>query len=1243
MQYERYEQKIAKIVDFLKRLYRNKIKILIVFSFMVISVGVLLGFKGTIVNAGEVPEEITYGEHHNFEEKANAFLSDVYFEYCAKGENVWSKNFPTKPGDYKARVASESLFGTRYGEEHKFRLLPKDVTVTIDNPTRTYGEGRELDISGLVIGDTLRCTDFIKEGKLTVPNKNKIKITNENNEDVTALYNIIVIGQEEKIKNRPITITLDGGKKTYDGTPLTASGKYSITSGTLASGDKLTLTVNSTSITNVGTVNVSASYRIRNADGIDVTSYYKVNFNDAELTVTKRSITITTDSANLTYNGNYQYKKSATASSELVSGQRVEYTNWNSIIDVGEEKNTCTAKIYSGTKDVTSNYSITYKYGTLSLSPLSLKITTPTDSTVYTGSEFSNYKFTISGGSLAGGDKAVAQSYTKVTDVGTYKNSITIKVTDPDRSNKDVTGNYIITTTEGTLTITKRSVTLRTESYNRVYDGMEHNLGEALERVSGSLCTGHTARGSGAVYKNVVDKENSFTIKIYDNSGKDVTGNYNITPIYGWVKITKRPITVKTEDYSAEYDGKEHILNAVSTLSGSLCYGHAFYANDTAAKFQNVTGGNVENRFEFFIKDSSGANVTSNYQITTRYGTVNIRQRTITVKTQDYNAEYDGNWHNLNSAEDVYGKLCEGHKLVCPDSKFKELTSGTENKFNVRIEDAKGKDVTGNYNITMRYGTVVITKRNISLEAESREEPYTGEEYNFNGINIKSGTLCNGHRIVPTSKNTYKDPVTNAVNHVEFYIADASGQSVDKYYNIDYKDGLVTITEAYIVVKSADYKATYDGKEHTANTVSVIGGALCKGHSIKITSQDTAYKNVYSGKNNVSFIIVDKSGNNASSFYDITFTQGDIEIAPREITVKTNGYIAEYDGKNHTVSGAKVIAGTLCEGHSLVTGGQRVVCNPITDAKNTSVSFYVANELGRNDNSNYDITTEYGEINITPRRISIKTQSYDGPHDKNGLNLNGYEITYGSLCEGHSIVAPDSIWRNMVINAENRFAVKIKDGNGYDVTSYYDISYEYGTVTIGARGVIEILIYEKSFTYDGMTHSYNSDEYVLISAPAGARFVMHSINISLKDVGKITLSQVQSNLKTYLSFSVYESGSYTDMSEYYQIKLRAADGSSSSDLLTINQRAIQITTGSATKKDDGEPLTYNEFHISFGSLADGEKISLDVIGSCVTVGTEVQNTVNMESLTITNSKGNNTTENYKVEFVLGTLLIEEDN
>ena len=157
MQYDIYEAKIVKIANFIKLIFKHKIKIMLCFAFAFIITGALLGTKGIIVKAESCPEEIVYGER--LEWSAKAFLADVKYEYREKDSDEWTDEYPDYVGEYYVRASAKALFGHRYSEENLFIIKPKPITVNVGK-SFVYGDLPTLTAS-TAYKDAVSCDSFI--------------------------------------------------------------------------------------------------------------------------------------------------------------------------------------------------------------------------------------------------------------------------------------------------------------------------------------------------------------------------------------------------------------------------------------------------------------------------------------------------------------------------------------------------------------------------------------------------------------------------------------------------------------------------------------------------------------------------------------------------------------------------------------------------------------------------------------------------------------------------------------------------------------------------------------------------------------------------------------------------------------------------------------------------------------------------------------------------------------------------
>jgi hypothetical protein len=89
----------------------------------------------------------------------------------------------------------------------------------------------------------------------------------------------------------------------------------------------------------------------------------------------------------------------------------------------------------------------------------------------------------------------------------------------------------------------------------------------------------------------------------------------------------------------------------------------------------------------------------------------------------------------------------------------------------------------------------------------------------------------------------------------------------------------------------------------------------------------------------------------------------------------------------------------------------------------------------------------------------------------------------------------------------------------------------------------------------------------------------------------------------------------------------------------IDKRYIEIATPSATKIEDGTPLTNPNVYLVEGNLLDKHSIKAVVEVKVETVGSKLNM---IKSITIYNENGDDVTENYNIVPRMGTLTILPD-
>jgi hypothetical protein len=179
----------------------------------------------------------------------------------------------------------------------------------------------------------------------------------------------------------------------------------------------------------------------------------------------------------------------------------------------------------------------------------------------------------------------------------------------------DVTENYAITNTPGTLTITKAPASenaLTVIPYKEMYDGVAHTINANAAKADSTLyySKDNTIWTDEAPTWTDVTEEQFVYVKATNINYEDVYGHATVT-------ITPRQLTITTPSASKTYDGIA--LSAVGSISGLV--------NDETVAF-NTTGVqlNVGSSTNTYTLAWTGTAKQSNYTVTESLGTLTVTE-----------------------------------------------------------------------------------------------------------------------------------------------------------------------------------------------------------------------------------------------------------------------------------------------------------------------------------------------------------------------------------------------------------------------------------------------------------------------------------------------------------------------------------------------------------------------------------------------------------------------------------------
>ena len=946
----------------------------------------------------------------------------------------------------------------------------------------------------------------------------------DNMNDVTGNYEIERLNGELKVTPRTLTVTTKDGRFVYNGADNSYDGHACDRLVENHKTEAYDLEIIS-DVVQSGRPNDMKIRIFEEVDGEKVykTENYAITYDIAgRLYMSPRPVTVLSGSAEKEYDARALYCRDYTVVSELgfLNGQTPVVTGYPKITDVRFDENGEVADLKNARAEVTRNYEIECIPGELKINRRAIVFNTGSDSWVYDATahvcrdveveNLPDYFCGLFQTPPDGVEDAVrielrltpSSEIASITNVGNKENRITgdieiYRYTEDDGKYTNISKNFDMSFGEyGTLTVTKRPVTLKVRDAEKEYDGTPLPVNPKWVEFSpvGEEDAGLVGGTYGHNFDDVVFEDvtitdvgeveiNILSVKIYDLDSEvylhkkvDVTENYEITLKSGKLKITPREITITAGSDEKVYDGEALTCETftVTRTKGfngfALVSGHEVDESAIEYSGSQLNAGTGKNTI---VKDSvkiyareNGERVdkTRNYNVTVAEGELKVKKRPVTVKTKSKTWFYDALIHSYLEYEVSETGTDEGivtgqtHKADDTEGKYATVKNATviydfkghviknepiENKFSIIISDENGDAVTDNYEIEYDYGYLSVQPRALRIKTGSKELEYDGTPQSCPELSVY---ITGSEPEVILNRGTL-------VNNEELGIVHTMTTDPDDW---------ATVTN----VSDGEVK----------NTVSKI----------------TVYE-----KNNESEQLIDVTQN-----YRFLFTSnrtGIIKITPRKITVAADNDIKEYNGEEQfgekfkTTSAGK----PLVEGQKLVAetneGGKNVGRYDIT-VKNASAKIYALDEDGnidktKDESENYEISYDEATkavLEITPREITVQTATngwiYDGAKHSDG----SWEVIEGALISGHTknsynLTEVETVRygeNGEVIGYDNEMTATVWDGET-EVTGNYNITYEWGTLTINPRPV-KVTAGSDSKIYDATpltcaSYSFNED------------------------------------------------------------------------------------------------------------------------------------------------------------------------
>ncbi|WP_455521605.1 Ig-like domain-containing protein [Senegalimassilia anaerobia] len=1038
-------------------------------------------------------------------------------------------------------------------------------------------------------------------GNIVTSGEDGYKVTDPNGNDVTEEFSISAAPGTLTIMPAEVTVTAGSTTRAYNGSALTAAeAEHEFTAEGFVGEDGIASATVEGSITNVGETEsnvVQGSVVLK--DGTKA-SNYSITYKPGKFEVTPVAdevvVTIAEKSDTKEYNGSEQ----SVEGYELRSISNSNYAATD-IEFVGSADDQVAKGTDAGTYEMNlkpedfknnsanfTNVKFQIVDGSLTITKRAVTLTsaTPAEKT-YDGNPLEDRTVSITSGSLATGDKFVADVTGSQTNAGSSANAFMYKLVNAagEELAKDAEGayrNYDITKVEGVLKVNPVS--------DEVVVTIAGNHAEGAYNGKPLTATGYSFASSNALYtsaKVAFSGENSVSrtdagASVMDLQGKFTNAdavnfpNVRFDITNGSVAISKAKVTLQSANLEKEYDGTALTNKKGGEEQTPLAVESGWAEGEGAAYTftgsQTLVGGSP-NAFSYTLNENTKE---GNYDISVIPGQLTVTNRQaqyqVTVEANSSTGNtYDGVEHaatGLKMSEfTVDGQKYTVEGLNTSDPKavnageYANTISGTP-----VVKDANGNDVSSQFAVTLVPGKLEIAKRSVTLTSASESRVYNGEALTNDGVTVGGDGFVAGEGAVynVTGAITDAGKVANS-----FTYGRNSNTNFDNY-TITKEEGTLEVTpvadKVTVTITGKSATLPYSGSEQSAtgydfkasNPLYKEGDFVFSGTAVaKGTDVGTYKMNLAS----------EQFANTSKNFSKVTFavTDGTLTITPKSI-------IPDPENPKNTMSvdspAVVVYNGQDQTWTPVVKDGER----KLEPGKDYTVEYSTAdrtNVTGEITVTIKGINNYSGEVKrtyqITKRPVELKSEGGSKPYDGTALvkpEVSGWQQqgdTGFVMGEVSNVRATGSV--ATVAQGEVANSIAYDTNAGFNANNYA-ISKDEGKLSITALAAEDGI----TITPNNATCIYDASSHEACAATASASVAGTDVNLEYRVKGSAD-TEWRSNAS---AITAINAGALT-----VEVRASAANYSGykyAEQTLTIQKRDVELTSASASKVYDGAPL-----------------------------------------------------------------------
>ena len=994
----------------------------------------------------------------------------------------WSSTIPTATTSVNAgnhtlyyRAAESTNYNQSDEGSITVTVAKKGVTVSWGATSWTYDgsiHNTTCSISSGVISGT--SCDVSLSGNSVGPSFGSKTVTASLNNDN---YTISSGGSSKTltINKRSIKITASSASRAYNGSALTSNSATAESNGTnrgLVLGHEMTSCTVKGSQTSVGSsANVASGATIKSGS-TDVTSNYDITYVNGTLEVTAGTLTVTATPYNATYDGSsHNGITSISAKNQENTAVSPTYTystdgtNYSSTMPTVQNVTSGTTIYWKATL---TGY--TTATGSVSAKVIVKKVTVTgkNASKIYDGTALTLASATVANkatlsGQVSGHTLSAVTCSGSITYVGEANNTPSAATIMSGSTN--VTSNYSITYTPGTLKITQATPTITVTGVSKQYTGSPYYAQITKSDAKGTL---YWKFGSAPTTSSYGGKTDISSVGTPVGNPSALSTPINVTSVQNvtnqtlyWIFVPSSSLTITTgQTYAANFNNSASgnvtmkITSAAIIIPTPTGYTGTYDANSHSATFESVTGAKIT-EYQWSSNGSSDWTETTTNPSQTNAGTIyvqayytadsnhsgsgwsssatiTVNKKAVTVTAGSASRPYNGSALTRadgTTASGLINSAGHTHSLTSYKNTGSITYFGTVDNIpsDAVIKDGSGNTVTSNYAITYAPGKLTITKATPVVSITGVNKDYTGGQFWATATVNAKGTLYWKKGSAPTtSSNNGSVSITSVNTSTNITSVKDNSDDFELYWLFVPSSTANSLASGHTYAEnftnaggtSEDHKSlTINPRSISkvtalATTVTYNGSQQTANVSIS-DSGATLTANDYTisgntGTNATSYTITITGRNNYTDTKTITWT-----IKKRPVTITADSASKTYDGTALTKNSVTASAQNNTDNtgmisshhvHTWTVSGSQTTAGSTSNTV-TAATIYNGTHSGTESEvtNNYDITFAEGTLKVNVRPITYKANDESKVYNGSKLTAsNTATLKSGSLPSNHT-------------------------------------------------------------------------------------------------------------------------------------------------------------------------------------------------------------------------------------------------